>query len=440
MPESFTPPPEPGFRFSNGKLRIFQGDAVMVITGWPDPAAVRKSADQPRWEPFRPAFRLVAPYRPSAAAGAAKADAPRRRSGRGAPPPDQLGFGFLGELPSPPPPAPPPPTLAQQRRKAFDAFRFSLPKEVARVAEPFPRDQWPLLVMLRHDPDSIDLARTSPVLAYLLSLKLNADRELIAALKCGTLRQREILGCLDFPDTTSSANLFRKIDPASVHADNWGRLLQLLRNPGEEPRRRLAHLPAINTGVVEILLHPAAAAAAGPRLLLQVAEDPAERHRARAIHLLTNTLAMQEALQPRQAVRRFPDRERLEQVHREVSEAYRERQRRVSQARLMSRNPFRHPPVPPIPGAIEALTSPESLVDEGDLMGNCVASYANRVARGDTYLYRVLQPGRATLCLVQSHPGGPWRISELEGRFNTPADETIERAAADWLHCYQIEG
>lgn len=439
MPAAFTPPSEPGFRFSDGKLRIFQGDAVMVITAWPELAAVRKSAENPRWEAFHPAFRLVTPHRPPAAAKARakrKTKAPATPMGSGDP--GQLDFGFLEAVPPPPPPVPRTP-LPEQRRQAFEAFRLRLPPEVARAVEPFPGDQWPLLLMLCYDPSALDLALTNPALAYLLSLKLNGDRALIAALKCGTLRQREILGCLDFPETNGSVNLFRKIEPASVNADNWGRLLGMLRNPDEATRQRLAHLPAINTGVVEILIHPTASAAAGPRLLQQVAEDPSESHRARLVHLVVNTLAMQETIQSRHPVRHFPDRDRLEAVHAEVSEAYRRRLQRIKETRKASRDNFGLPPIPPLPGEIEALTSPEALVDEGEIQGNCVATYAGRVEQGDLYIYRVLKPARATLSIIRQPSSGLWQIEQLEGRFNTPAAESAEKAVTAWLRRYQIE-
>ena len=93
MPTAFTPPAEPGFRFSDGKLRIFQGDAVMVIGAWPQLEAVRKSPESPRWEPFFPAFRLVKPYRPSKEASGSRAGRTRTKSSTAEP--AQLDFGFL---------------------------------------------------------------------------------------------------------------------------------------------------------------------------------------------------------------------------------------------------------------------------------------------------------------------------------------------------------
>lgn len=431
MPRPFTPPDEPGFRFSDGKLRIFQGDAIIVIHAWPELEAVRKAAESPRWEPFQPGFRLVKPYRPSKAKKKFTATKSQTASK------EQLSFGFLDEVPKAE--LKPEPTLAQQRKRAFDRFRFTLPKEVARAVEPFRGEQWRLLLMLRHDPSSLDLALRNPALAYLLARKLNGDLALITALKCGTLRQREILGCLDFPDDNGAVNLFRKIDPASIDTDNWSALLDLLKNAPDTLRQRLGHVPGINTGLIEILLHPVASVAVGPRLMREIAEDKRESYRARVVHLVTNTLQMQEVIQARRPVTKFPDLERLEIVHREVSEAYRHRVRRLGEARRHSHANFSRPPIPGVPGEIEPLTSPEQLVDEGEAQGNCVASYAHKVEQGDTFLYRVLKPQRCTLSIVRHSSGALWRIGELESKFNTPANDEAERAVTAWLRRYQIE-
>ena len=430
---SFSPPAEPGFQFSDDKLRIFQGDAIMVISAWPALEAVRKGANSPWWEPFQPAFRLVRPYR-SSRSGVGRKSSPKTHPESDS---GQLGFGFLEAMPAAKKPRPLP--LARQRKRAFDQFRFALPKEVARSVESFPGEQWPLLLMMRHDPSSVDLALQNPTLAYLLAKKLDGDRDLIASLRCGTLRQREILGCLDFPESNGAVNLFRKIDPTAVNGDNWAGLLALLRRSSGTIRERLGHLDRINTGVIEILLNPGASAAVGQRLLQEVAENRRERYRARTVNLVTNTLAMQEAVRARRPVRRFPDLARLESVHQETSVTYREHLRCLERARKYSHENFRRPPIPGISGEIEPLTSPEALVDEGEEQGNCVASYAEKVMRGSTFIYRVLRPDRATLSIVRQPASRSWKVGELEGRFNTPASDRVERRVAEWLRRFQIE-
>ena len=63
---------------------------------------------------------------------------------------------------------------------------------------------------------------------------------------------------------------------------------------------------------------------------------------------------------------------------------------------------------------------------------NCVAGYAERVAGGDTYIYRVLAPQRATLSLVR-WSGGGWPIGELLRAGNSPVSAATRRSVREWL-------
>ncbi|MCP5540298.1 MAG: PcfJ domain-containing protein [Akkermansiaceae bacterium] len=443
---AFTPPPRPGFRFSEGKLRIFRADEVMLIAGWPEPSAVRKSGDTAGWEAFQPEFRLIAPYRRSAkkkvASGKAESAAKDRAHGKTAVADgSQLAFDFGDEPRAPSHASPPPkPDPRRERKRAFDAFRFSLPKEVARVLEPFRSHQWPLLVMLRDDPGSLDLARSNPCLAFLLAQKLKADRGLIASLRCGSLPQRDLLGLLDFPESKWAANVFRKVQPACLDGENWKDLLRLLRTEDEDVRRRLSHLPAINPGVAAILLNREAFAAAGAGLLEAVANDPRENHRAGVVHRVTATLSMLAELPERRrpgGAGRIASLEPLNALHDAVSAAYREWIRERREARRHGHENFRLPPVPGLRAAIEPLQSPEALIDEGEEQHNCVASYAAKVVRGAAFLYRVLKPQRATLSLVRG-AGGDWEIGELKAKYNDPVAPRTRRFVESWLDEHRV--
>lgn len=59
-------------------------------------------------------------------------------------------------------------------------------------------------------------------------------------------------------------------------------------------------------------------------------------------------------------------------------------------------------PPPPFPGttAIEPILNAGDLAAEGRQMRHCVASYAQRVSAGRCYLYRMLEPERATIEIV----------------------------------------
>jgi hypothetical protein len=90
-------------------------------------------------------------------------------------------------------------------------------------------------------------------------------------------------------------------------------------------------------------------------------------------------------------------------------------------------------PPPPVPGsaAIQPITTIEDLLAEGETMHNCVGSYAVKVMRGDSYIYRVLAPQRATLEIIPLD--GMYLPNQLKTACNgEPAQETRE-AVEVWL-------
>lgn len=100
----------------------------MLIRGWEEPSAVKKTANS--WDPFVAEFRLVAPYRRAKKPNSKKAETTSSLPE----PANQLGFDLFDQLPfSRKPQVPAPPSMAEQRKRAFDSFRFSLPKDVARA-------------------------------------------------------------------------------------------------------------------------------------------------------------------------------------------------------------------------------------------------------------------------------------------------------------------
>ncbi|MEZ5432291.1 MAG: hypothetical protein R3F31_14170 [Verrucomicrobiales bacterium] len=136
------------------------------------------------------------------------------------------------------------------RKRAFDAFRFAQPKDIAKALEPFRSHQWHLLVMLAHDPASLDLAKSSPALAYLLAQRLGADSELIRSLNARTMSQRDLLACLDLPDSAAMVKLMRKVRPESIVTYNCA-VAGLSAAARRICGNLFAHLPVINTGVIE---------------------------------------------------------------------------------------------------------------------------------------------------------------------------------------------
>lgn len=90
-------------------------------------------------------------------------------------------------------------------------------------------------------------------------------------------------------------------------------------------------------------------------------------------------------------------------------------------------------PTPPLSGtkSIIAITSLVDLVKEGREMQHCVGSYSDKVLSGQAYVYRILEPQRATVELL---------IIELQltiGEFRTYKDrqptEQCRKSVVEWL-------
>jgi hypothetical protein len=309
-------PRAPGYRFKDGKLMIFREDEVMLIQGWDQPSAARKS--DAYWEPFIPEFRLVAPYRRAAKTAPKKvAEKPLPPSATG-----QLDFDLGGvDVAAKPTPAKPvivtPSALNEQRRRAFDAFRFSLPKEVARVIEGFRSHQWNLITLLAHDKAVMDLATTNPVLAYAVADWFGDYPR--SRLNFGGMPQCKLLKLLKLPDTPALVKLFRKIPPESIDRRLWQLLLTALRQPDGASSKLLAHVPAINLGVMELILTPHIRPALTPTLLEEVAADPKEKYRGAVAAMLRDTVAMKDELADERPLAAVTSVARLQDLHAKVS-------------------------------------------------------------------------------------------------------------------------
>ena len=90
------------------------------------------------------------------------------------------------------------------------------------------------------------------------------------------------------------------------------------------------------------------------------------------------------------------------------------------------------PPLPGMKGKIVSLRTQAELVEEGREQKNCIATYAAGVAAAKCFIYRVLHPGRATLC-IRRQSDGNWGISELEASCNRKVDYATQEFVKQWL-------
>ncbi len=94
--------------------------------------------------------------------------------------------------------------------------------------------------------------------------------------------------------------------------------------------------------------------------------------------------------------------------------------------------------VPPISGSryIIPIRNSVELRAEGEIQEHCVASYHQDILRKKCYIYKILQPERATLEL-NTPINGDYSIAQLRlYRNGAPSEETI-RSVQQWLHDYK---
>ena len=403
MPAEHTP----GFRFKEGKLYIFTEEGVFILETWPVLRAVRKREGQ-SWEEFTPTFRVVQPYRP--------------RKAKTSP---QLELD-LGPVPTKPPELSP----AQQRKRAFDRFRFSLPKPVAARTEKFQSRQWALLRLFQARAETLEFAQQNPALCFALAnFRRFVPASFAEAVKMSAARQRDAAGWLGFPPTEGTARILAKLKAESVSVE----LLDPLRDAMKDPvfAKTLAHLPELNAGAVTIAADPELRACVTPKLLNEVAGIPSEKYLSDCATLIRDTLHMFFRLHPSRHAPQFQTLARVREIHDEVSTEYLRLQGSGSDAYRFPRPPLRGT------ADIVPIGTVEDLIEEGRTQNNCVATYAERIQARHTFIYRVLKPERATLSIVRG-PDGDWQIGELKGQGNRGISDLTRTVVQSWLDKYAL--
>ena len=98
-------------------------------------------------------------------------------------------------------------------------------------------------------------------------------------------------------------------------------------------------------------------------------------------------------------------------------------------------------PPPPLPGteAIQPILTEWDLRDEGVTMHHCVGGYTFMITAGLSYIYRIIQPQRATL-EVQPGNSGLWTIAQIKAFCNAKVSEETRQSVLAWLREAQRSG
>lgn len=371
----------------------------MRLGTWPLLEATRRRICESKWSRFVPAFRLLRP----------KGDLLAIEAG----PPGVRGQGVDPLL---------------EKHQAFRLFRQSLPPRLALAVERYPARQWAVLRMVQEREDAVELIEQNPALGFctanLAKFRVLSGNLGKQAAELSRRPQREVLAWLGFSDEQAWVNIVRKILPEIVTVER----VQALRavTTIAEVMKRLAHVPIINAGLLELASRPNLMAQLSPALLNEIAAAEEERLQGSAVHLLEDLVRELESMGRRPGLAAIKTLEKLRQRSHEVAEEfqnYLEVQRAVGS--------FLEPPVPGT-ADIVPLTDAGQLLEEGRAQRNCVGGYGPRVAGGKVFVYRVLRPERATLSL-RLGADGEWEIQQLLLACNQKVSPATEMAVRRWL-------
>jgi len=376
--------------------RLFQETKthLVVLMPWPAMRAFCTPVRRADWKVLTPRF-AIPPEVDRGVAGRA------RRAG------PQLDLDYQG--------------IEEIRR--FCAF---IPGAIRNAVAPFPERHWQLLTWIARTGLAAEhLLTSNPALAFAVACGSDlAERETHVryAQKYCLLPyhpQRAILAAFGFPATELARRVLRKLSPRATTLD---RLVLLRRTLSDQDvAERLAHLPAINEGVLA-LLEDGTVAQLTPAALRELAVRPDGA--ADAARKLAETIRLWGLVRPTEVLPRIGRVERIEVAHREVT---------ADAVKLRAPFQLGFPP-PPIPGTttIVPIRTRAMLVEEGRLQHNCAADYEEKIVTGLLALYRVLAPERCTLSLKQERCGRRV-ISELKTKCNgQPSARTVETVKA-WI-------
>lgn len=409
----------PGICVKDDKLYAFSEVRVIVVRGWPEMSAWTKSCGRPRWTRFRPEINFQG--------GIVSATRSRHR----------FRSGQLIKTTSENEAAAEAPNAsdsindrANRLREAFEQekqlvrdYFCNVPVDVQNAIEPFPNRQWHLHVMAARCAGSLDIVASNPALAYCLAsgwvFSSHSSKDSARQMRrIIGFRRRDICGALGFPNAESAVAILSKVPASSCNIPWLLTIRDLLGDP--DWRKILLHLPSLNSAVLLFIGNRAFRRRTSPQLLYELSNSPSYLFKQMIV-----LLSLEKKLG-----KRGPERFRsVKQLLDHLLEL-------LWQANMPDNfdetdGSF---PKPPIPGngSIVPLENAGSLFEEGAEQHNCVANYRHSISSGNTYIYSVLKPERATLSVIPD-AGGEWRIDQLLTASNQPVKKKTRRAVARWI-------
>lgn len=309
-------------------------------------------------------------------------------------------------------------------------FMGQIPAFAHRLAASYPCHTLTVYRMLRATPLAADVATHSPVLFWLLADHLQqqgwAPTRAAALI---AMKRTAILHELGYEAAPYMVRFLAKIRLPSFEQEHLTSLRQTLARP--EAIRRLGHQPCIDRLSLDMASHfPGllqyryirnALALGIPRL--------SKLEKLRQLHQDTVRLGISLDIPDYdRAIARLTSLRELEELHDRWTERLLKQGESAKHDRekRLYNTPF--PPLPCRAPEVLPITTFTELEEEGRAMHHCVASYAEAILAGTSYIYRVLKPQRGTLEIDPE----TWRIVQFHLACNKIPDAEARSAVRQW--------
>jgi hypothetical protein len=311
-----------------------------------------------------------------------------------------------------------------ERVRRRELFLSVIPQSILEIVKRFPGKHYALLRALSRHPGLTELLETNPLMGFLAAThpawRRSTRGEMDALLR---MRRRQILLRLGFPHSAEAiVHVTGKVLPWACRADLLPGFCAAMRESRNV--RRLSFLRRINLGVMEIIASPGLLETVTNRLLGEVGTDAGEDTVGRAARALRACQDLRTARGGPAIPRVFRTLPALWRFCVRFTEFFSPDEISGLDVDL---------PKPPIPdtGAIRALRQYQDVADEAREQSNCVWELLPKLASGQLFLYRVLEPERATLSIERKN--GKWCVNEIQGPKNEPVREETIAHVTQWL-------
>lgn len=331
-----------------------------------------------------------------------------------------------------------------------------------------PPDRRRGLALVRFDPWAGELALDNPLLFFLLVRAMTQFKlTLRKASLLSRLKRPLLLSLLGYAGSPSAVRFLRRCGFLRLYDPEFDMLKKLLARPLNpwSLHWRVPHL-SLMTGMSEmnvpyaalamdtilaedgkarfpdgVQIQPVHLRGTCPDVLRKLIKDTADI--ARLIDFMTEvdagagpadaqTLHEIKLAQRRErvALSRCKSLEWLQWVHNDLAD----RDQQHWTKHVMEMVAGRIWPLPPLPGtdAIIPVSTPRMLIEEGYRMHHCIPTYVEHILDGDGYVYRVLEPERATVFIVPD-PRKGFAVYEIRLVCNGEVSEETRKVVNAWL-------